>query len=367
VAFDKSGALRTLQLFNDKADKLESLDFVRAVRADKFGYTITGKPDGSFTVERHGPSDEAVDAFVLTYRFFVQDNEPTSFRRMAALYESLPVDTPWKQGAQDTRQQLNSFLDGPSHFVVANHQITRRELHDTFLIWRFGPLERAEGSSVEGLGEAGWLDSPSAGRIHLGIGGRFRCHSMVPIRQQGDSEVVMTSSMPPNMRFEADGAILLGRPSVCEIVQCAPQLKRSPLGSSENVSTAPMSVPTVRAHHSLPSIRLRIASSLAWLAGSYSLVVFVSMISLEAYAGRGAPLFDVVNAIFGVLCCLAGYLIWHRSKIGALLAIFLSLSTALALALALHSWFLTVTFVLSVLALVLILASWREFNWRAAA
>ena len=126
-----------------------------------------------------------------------------------------------------------------------------------------------------------------------------------------------------------------------------------------------MTVPTVRAHHSLPSIRLRIASSLAWLAGSYSLVVFVSMISLEAYAGRGVPFFDVVNAIFGVLCCLAGYLIWHRSKIGALLAIFLSLSTALALAL--HSWFLTVTFVLSVLALVLILASWREFNWRAAA
>src|SRR5438477_4715519 len=133
MAFDKPAAVKTIQLFNDKANKLESLEFVRAVRANKFGYTISGSADGSYKIERHGPSNEAVDAFVLTYRFFVQDNESISIRRLGALYESLPIDSPWKQGAQNTRQKLNEFLDGPTPIIVANHRITQRELHDTFL------------------------------------------------------------------------------------------------------------------------------------------------------------------------------------------------------------------------------------------
>jgi hypothetical protein len=150
MAFDKPAAVRTLQLFNQKASKLENLEFVRTVRSQKFGYTVSSGADGSFTVERHGPSDEAVDAFVLTYRFFVQDNEPTSFRRMAALYGEMPVDSPWKDGAQSTRQQLNSFLDGPTHIVVANHRITRRELHDTFL---WGDLAHANKAKEDQLTE----------------------------------------------------------------------------------------------------------------------------------------------------------------------------------------------------------------------
>src|ERR1043166_6950419 len=35
---------------------------------------------------------------------------------------------------------------------------------------------------------------------------------------------------PAEHALEADGAVLLGRPSVCGIVHCAPQLKRNPLG-----------------------------------------------------------------------------------------------------------------------------------------
>ena len=150
MAFDKQAAIKTLQLFNQKANKLESLEFVRAVRAEKFGYTISQRADESFKVERHGPSDEAVDAFVLTYRFFVQDNEPTSFRRMAELYAQLPLDTPWKQGAQNTRQSLNAFLDSPSPIAIDNHPITRRELHDVFL---YGDLAHANKAKTEQLAE----------------------------------------------------------------------------------------------------------------------------------------------------------------------------------------------------------------------
>ena len=126
-----------------------------------------------------------------------------------------------------------------------------------------------------------------------------------------------------------------------------------------------MTLPTPTAHLALPSIRLRIASSLGWLAGSYSLVVSASMIYLALAAGHAIPLLFVINAMFGVLCCVAAYLVWRRNKAGAILALLLSL--AIGFALALKAWFLTMTFVLTVLGLVLILVSWREFNWRAAA
>ena len=126
-----------------------------------------------------------------------------------------------------------------------------------------------------------------------------------------------------------------------------------------------MTLPIPRSHLALPSIRLRIASSLGWLAGSYSLVVSASVIYLELAAGRAIPLLFLVNAVFGVLCCVAAYLVWRRNKAGAILGILLSLSIGFVLAL--KAWFLTMTFVLTVLGLVLVLLSWREFNWRAAA
>lgn len=150
MTFDKPIAIRVLRRFNQKAAKLENLEFVRTVRAQKFGYTVSGDDSGSVKVERYGPSDEAVDAFVLTYRFFVQDNEPTSFRRIAALYEALPLDTPWKQGAENTRRQLNAFLDGPTPITIAGHALSRRELHDTFL---YGDLAHANESKAERLAD----------------------------------------------------------------------------------------------------------------------------------------------------------------------------------------------------------------------
>ncbi len=126
-----------------------------------------------------------------------------------------------------------------------------------------------------------------------------------------------------------------------------------------------MTLPTLGPHLVLPSIRLRIASSLGWLAGSYSLVVSLSVVALHLFAGHPIPVLFVINLLFGILSCVAGYLVWRRNKVGAILGVFLSLSIGAALAL--QAWFLTITFVLTMLALALIMASWREFTWRAAA
>jgi hypothetical protein len=144
MTFDTPTAIRTLRLFNEKAAKLDNLEFVRSIGSQEYGYSISYDVEEEFKVKRHGPSDEAVDAFVLTYRFFVQDNEPTSFRRMAELYANLPVETPWKEAAQNTRRDLNAFLDGLTQMIVGGHHITRRELHDVFLYGNLAHANKAK-------------------------------------------------------------------------------------------------------------------------------------------------------------------------------------------------------------------------------
>lgn len=46
--------------------------------------TKTGK------IERYGPSEESIYAFILTFRFFIQDNE-VSIRKLVEHYDNLKV------------------------------------------------------------------------------------------------------------------------------------------------------------------------------------------------------------------------------------------------------------------------------------
>ena len=123
-----------LELFNEKAEKLDRLPFMKALRAGNTGYTVTAGPDGRAVVERRGPTDDQVDAFILTYRFFIQDNEPTSFHNIERLYSCIPVETPWRTGVTTTRRNVNLFLDCKSPFKLKGYHYTNRELHNVF-IW----------------------------------------------------------------------------------------------------------------------------------------------------------------------------------------------------------------------------------------
>ena len=125
--------IRTLRLFSEKVIKLKSLRFTKVILNADFGYLISAKQGQNAIFRRYGPDDESVDAFVPTYRFFIQNNEPTSFQRMEELYRNLPLDASWKQGAISTRQTLNQFLDSNTPVVFRAHQFNRRALHDVFL------------------------------------------------------------------------------------------------------------------------------------------------------------------------------------------------------------------------------------------
>ena len=91
-----SEIIKSLLLFNEKADKLERLSFIETIFKYDSGASITinKRDDGLYDLiqERRGPLEEAIDAFVLTMRFFIQDNEPISFRNLTKLYDCGLID-----------------------------------------------------------------------------------------------------------------------------------------------------------------------------------------------------------------------------------------------------------------------------------
>ena len=156
-AVEVASALHALRLFNEKADKLKELSFTEWVASEPTRYTLEFKPGGGITGKRHGPDAESVDAFVLTFRFFVSDREPSSFRRMARMYEELGkaslVSDPIVNAFLGTRTNMNQWLDrvipvGFFHGDKANTKgVTRREVFEVFMwgaLAHSSPKEKAQ-------------------------------------------------------------------------------------------------------------------------------------------------------------------------------------------------------------------------------
>lgn len=66
--------------------------FVKFIQEKKkFTVKYSAKKGDPVRLRKMLPNQHAIDEFVLTFRFFVQDNENSSFRNMTHLYEKMPI------------------------------------------------------------------------------------------------------------------------------------------------------------------------------------------------------------------------------------------------------------------------------------
>jgi hypothetical protein len=128
-----------LNLFNEKADKLRNSNFVKAA-LENSGASLSWQEGEPFQITRTGPTEENIDAFVLTLRFFVQDNERSSFRNMSKLYTDKAISEEHRSEFEKARSYLNDFLDSSTMFNFNGKRITKRQLMEVFV---FGGLSHA--------------------------------------------------------------------------------------------------------------------------------------------------------------------------------------------------------------------------------
>jgi hypothetical protein len=103
--------ITVLHLFNEKAEKLETITFSRLLMTTGIKATINfeGNPPGKFDFGEL--NKEHIDAFVLTARYFIQNNERISFKNIANIYSSLKPSDQLRIKFDKVRAILNTSLD----------------------------------------------------------------------------------------------------------------------------------------------------------------------------------------------------------------------------------------------------------------
>ena len=148
----------SLKLFNEKAEKLKSYNFTKNIISDGFGITISAKEDEPVNIETRFPTNESIEAFILTLRFFIQDNEISSFRNLAKVYSNLPSYRDEKRAFFNTRDELYDFLNSPDkslNIKINTKEFSNKEIFEIFI---YGGLAHANKSKKKIYDE--WMANP---------------------------------------------------------------------------------------------------------------------------------------------------------------------------------------------------------------
>lgn len=130
-----------LQLFIDKAYKLENSAFVKKITQDfRLDIDIDIERDKPIQITSIRPDQENIDAFILTFRFFIQDKETISIRNLQKFFDSSLVNIEEKNKFDSIREKLNSFLGESSNLIIYEENISNGMLMDTFI---YGELSHA--------------------------------------------------------------------------------------------------------------------------------------------------------------------------------------------------------------------------------
>ena len=193
--------IATLHLFNEKVQELLELSFVKAITDPQAGFSLSGErqDDGSFKMEStvRGPSVEAVKAFVLTFRFFIQDNETTSLRNIAVLYDASNIDPQQRAYFQSARNEVNKMLDAPNFLNLSYNGDTpsNRQVMDVFV---YGGLAHANPEKYKTYKD--WMSFPPAAVILQACFNKILGHvlqALAYIQQVNENTLKQLSSPEP--------------------------------------------------------------------------------------------------------------------------------------------------------------------------
>jgi len=153
-----------LRLFNEKADRLSQLGFTKRMLGKTIQVEISGERGKPIEIIRNGPNQEEIDAFVLTFRFFIQDNERSSLRNLAEIYEDLSISDDLKRQFSEARKAINDFLDKPPPIRIdfQGVSLTRRRI---LMVFIYGGLAHA--NQEKKIIYDKWMTMPPFGYILL--------------------------------------------------------------------------------------------------------------------------------------------------------------------------------------------------------
>ncbi len=125
---DIADALYRLELFNEQATFIEESKTYQMLEAGEAGVRFVDPETGDPCIEWYGPDKES-RLILVSLRGFMHDADGYSLRKMAGLYEWLPVGSALRDRFMEARKHINDVL-------------TREIINDTLKgrVWTFGSL-----------------------------------------------------------------------------------------------------------------------------------------------------------------------------------------------------------------------------------
>lgn len=154
-------AIGKLELFAEKAQRLENTRFTQRMLGEPTGISLTLDGAGGSLI-RNGPDSDDIDVVVLTWRFFTQPRDGVSLLRIEALLTGLRddglIDPKWVTKWATARAEIDGYLDARFEFdialsvqhldgsVLSNQDLTHRQLLELII---YGDLAHANDEYVE--------------------------------------------------------------------------------------------------------------------------------------------------------------------------------------------------------------------------
>lgn len=135
--------LETLRRFNRRVDRVEKSRFwkryeheeprvvmrmenTKVEQTDGTSFTLTGRAYSALT----DFDQDDLDAFVLSYRMFTQDNDPISIRGLSRIYASEWMPKGARENFEEARGHVNEHLRSAATIAFGERTISIRELAD---------------------------------------------------------------------------------------------------------------------------------------------------------------------------------------------------------------------------------------------
>jgi len=124
--------IKKLKTFNDKANKLINSSFYKECPKISLDLTFNKIANTEKFYLEHGVklvNQEFVDAFVLTFRMFIQKNDPIALDNFVDFFNGLPVDNTYKITLGNIKSAIDKYLN-ENALTFLSEPITNRELMD---------------------------------------------------------------------------------------------------------------------------------------------------------------------------------------------------------------------------------------------
>ena len=128
----EENAKKILELFDEKYAKLNSSRLFLFINNPDWKSSFYYTPDNN-DFNSAKPDEQDIDSYVLTLRFFIQDNEPISINNLSKLYTIYSSNKEIKEKFSELRNALNCELDKSCPILFNGQKLTLRKILNGFI------------------------------------------------------------------------------------------------------------------------------------------------------------------------------------------------------------------------------------------